>query len=349
MAFAGGGMSTSSGRESAPGGRFFFFAILSVVLMYFDQRDGWGERIRYALQAVAYPIQVAVGSPRTLWHATAEMFSTRATLREQNEALQKQVRELTLRTQTFEALEQENARLRGLTAALPPVVTKNVLVDVVNADLGRLRQRLVINKGDRAGLFRSQALIDAGGVVGQLVRVGPWSAEVMLITDPEAAVPVEVLRTGLRTIAMGTGDSSELKLPYLPAIADVKAGDVLITSGLGGVFPAGVPVGKVVENTRDPDDPLAHVRVAPAARLDSSRQLLALWFDPANPGAPAQRQQLDTLPELSVADPVVNGATPATPPAAAPPAAPAKAAQPPPGPHPPAAKPAPRAAPAEAR
>jgi rod shape-determining protein MreC len=343
MAFAGGGMNSSSARESAPGGRFFFFAILSVVLMYFDQRDGWGERIRYALQAVAYPIQVAVGSPRTLWHATTEMFSTRATLREQNEALQKQVRELTLRTQTFEALEQENARLRGLTAALPPVVTKSVLVDVVNADLGRLRQRVVVNKGDRAGLFRSQALIDAGGVAGQLVRVGPWSAEVMLITDPEAAVPVEVLRTGLRTIAMGTGDSSELKLPYLPAIADVKAGDIIITSGLGGVFPAGVPVGKVVENKRDPDDPLAHVRVAPAAKLDSSRQLLALWFDPSNPGAPARREQLDTLPDAAVADPVVPGMPPKTP-AAAP--APTRQApsQPGPGPHPAAVKPAARPA-----
>ncbi len=145
MAFAGGGMSTSSARESAPGGRFFFFAILSLVLMYFDQRDGWGERIRYGLQAVAYPIQVTVGSPRRLWDAGADLFTTRSGLRAQNEALQNRDRELTLRTQRFEALEQENARLRGLTGALPALVSKNLLVDVVNADLGRRRQRLVIN------------------------------------------------------------------------------------------------------------------------------------------------------------------------------------------------------------
>jgi rod shape-determining protein MreC len=334
MAFAGGGMNSSSARESAPGGRFFFFAVLSVVLMYFDQRDGWGERIRYALQAVAYPIQVAVGSPRALWIATTEMFSTRATLREQNEALQKQVQELTLRAQTFGSLEQENARLRGLTAALPPLVSRSLLVDVVNTDLGRLRQRFVVNKGDRAGLFRSQALIDATGVVGQLVRVGPWSAEVMLITDPEAAVPVEVLRTGLRTIAQGKGNAGELDLPLLSAIADVKVGDVLVTSGLGGVFPAGIPVGKVIENRRDPDDLIAHVRVAPSAQLESGRQLLALWFDPAHPGAPARTELVDSLPDAVVAEPVVNGVPPKAPPApAAAPATPAKS-RPPPGPHP---------------
>src|SRR5262245_38171286 len=152
-------MNTPSARESAPGGRFFFFALLSVVLMYFDQKDGWGGRIRYALQAVAYPIQVTVGSPRMMWNATTEMFQTRARIREQNEVLQKQARELQLRTQTFEALEQENARLRGLEAALPPLVKKSVLTDVVNADIGLKRQRLTINKGDSAGLFRSQSLV----------------------------------------------------------------------------------------------------------------------------------------------------------------------------------------------
>ncbi len=306
MAFAGGGIGTSSSRETAPGGRFFVCAVLSLVLMYFDQRDGWSERISYVLQAVAYPIQVTVGSPGRLVSATREFFRSRDSLRAQNAELEKQVQDLSLRTERYEALEQENAQLRGLTSALPPLVSKSVLADVVDADLGRLRQRLVIDQGQSKGLFRSQSVVDATGLVGQLVRVGPWSAEVMLITDPEAAVPVEIMRSGERTIAVGTGDSQELELPYLPATADVKAGDEIVTSGLGGVFPAGIPVGKVTETSRSPDDLLAHVRAAPSARLDRTRHVLALWFDPANPAAPRRPELLDTLPPARVADPVIH-------------------------------------------
>ena len=313
MAFAGGGMNTPSARDTAPGGRFFICAMLSLVLMYFDQRDGWGERIRYALQAVAYPIQVTVGSPGRLARATTEFFRTRDSMREEIRTLRQQQRELMLRTQRFESLEHENAQLRGLTGSLPPLVSKSVLADVVNADLGRLRQRLVIDKGRGAGLFRSQSVVDATGLAGQLVSVGPWSSEVMLITDPEAAVPVEIVRSGVRTLALGTGDSAELNLPYLPATADVKPGDLIVTSGLGGVFPTGIPVGDVVDNTRDPDDLLAQVTARPRAHLDRSRQLLALWFDPQNPSAPRSPEMLDTLPQPSVNDPVTRGAPPPKP------------------------------------
>jgi rod shape-determining protein MreC len=324
MAFAGGGINSPSAREAAPGGRFFFFALLSLVLMYFDQKDGWGGRVRYALQAVAYPIQYTVGLPRRLWNGSSEMFETRASLREQNEALQKRVREMTLRTQTFESLEQENAQLRALTVSLPPLVQKSMLADVVNAELTNRKQRLVINKGSGAGLFRSQALVDATGLIGQLVRVGPWSAEVMLISDVEAAVQVQIVRSGERGILVGTGNSRELKVDYLPATTDVKVGDLLVTSGLGGVFPAGVPVGKVIESRRDPDDLLAHVRVEPLAQLDRSRQLMALWFDPSNPAAPPTPQMLETLPPASIADPVTRSQPRKTKPAAAStPAAPA--------------------------
>ncbi|HTQ35738.1 MAG TPA: rod shape-determining protein MreC [Steroidobacteraceae bacterium] len=336
MAFAGGGLNSPSARENAPGGRFFFCALLSLLLMYFDQRDGWGQHLRYALQAVAYPIQVAVGSPGRLAGAAAEMFRTRASLRTENDALQKQVRDLTLRTQTFQALQQENAHLRGLAAMPPPLVSKSLLVDVVDADLGPYRQRLVINHGDRAGLYRSQAVVDAGGLAGQLVRVGPWSAEVMLITDPEAAVPVQVLRSGERTIAVGTGKTRELELPDLPVTTDVKVGDLIVTSGLGGVFPAGIPVGEVIDNKRDPDTLTAHVRIRLSAQLDRSRQLLALWFNAANPAAPMSHAMLDTLPAPSIADPVTQPPAPAKPAAAAAatkPAPPARKILPGVGPH----------------
>jgi rod shape-determining protein MreC len=305
MAFAGGGLNRPSTRDSAPGPRFFFFAVLSVVLMYFDQRDGWSKRIRYALQGAAYPMQVAVGSPGKLWNATRDLFETRASLRAENAALRQREQELSLVAMRHAALESENARLRGLNAALPPLVTKHQLADVVNADLGRLRQRLVVNRGARGAAYRSQAVVDSSGLMGQLVRVGPWSAEVMLITDPEHAVPVQVVRNGVRSIAVGTGDSDELSLPYVPVNSDIRVGDVLVTSGLGGVFPAGVPVGVVTRNVRDPDQILAQVRARPSATLGNDRQVMLVWFDPNHPAAPVDPRLVEQLPAAVVGQPVL--------------------------------------------
>lgn len=341
-------MNTPSARETAPGGRFFFFALLSVVLMYFDQRDGWGQRIRYALQAIAYPIQVTVGSPARLASATSEMFRTRASLREENEALRSREQELLLRTQRFEALERENEQLRNLAAGeLPALVEKSVLADVVMAEITRQRQWLVINKGATSGLFRYQSVVDADGLVGQLVRVGPWSAEVMLISDPGAAVPVEVVRSGVRTIAEGTGsDEPELHLPYVAATDDVKVGDLIVTSGLGGVFPTGIPVGVVTEYLRDPDELLAVVRVQPSARLARSRQLLALWFSPDNPAAPRRPGTLETLPPATLGDPIAREPAPRPTPART--TAPTPAPPPAPPPTTPAPAPAPTPTPAPA-
>ncbi len=338
MALAGGAMNRPSARDLAPGPRFFLFAIISAVLMYFDQKDGWGDRIRYGLTAAAYPIQVTIGSPGRLWAASSEFFRSRGGLRAENQMLRERERELALRTLRLESLEAENARLRALNDAMPPLVERSALVNVVNADLGRLRQRLIIDAGQHAGLYRSQPLVDAQGLLGQLARVGPWSSEVMLITDPEAAVPVEVVRSGVRSIAMGSGSSTELELPLLPATADVRAGDLLVTSGLGGVFPAGIPVGTITESRRDPDALLAFVRARPAAAVDASRQLLALWFDARHPSAPASADMMSTLPAPTVAQPVV------TPPAGTgrdAPAAPPGAAAAAPAPGPAAAPPAP--------
>jgi rod shape-determining protein MreC len=306
VAFAGGGLNQPSARELAPGPKFFLCVLVCLVLMYFDQKDGWGDRIRYGLQAAAYPIQVTIGSPRLMWNAASEFFRSRASLREENAALERQVRELSLRSMRLEALDQENTRLRGLVEAPPPLVNETQLVQVVNEDLGRLRQRLTIDAGHDAGLFRSQTIIDARGLIGQLAQVGPWSSEVMLITDPEAAVPVEVVRSGVRTLAMGTGRDDLLNLPLLPATADVRVGDKLVTSGLGMVFPAGIPVGTVTESRREPDKLLAIVSARPAARLAASRQLLALWFNPAHPAAPADSRLLEELPEAPEAQPVTN-------------------------------------------
>jgi rod shape-determining protein MreC len=306
MAFAGGGLNRPSTRDSAPGPRFFFFAVLSVVLMYYDQRDGWSSNVRYALQAAAYPVQVAVGSPRKFWNGMSGFFESRDSLRAENAKLLEREQVLSLTAMRYAALEKENARLRALDNSLPPLVKRFKLADVVSADLSRVRQRLVVDKGDGSGLYRSQPAVDASGLLGQIVRLGPFSSELMLITDPAHAVPVEVLRNGLRTIAMGTGSSSELDLPLVPANSDVKIGDLLVTSGLGGVFPAGVPVGVVTQYARDPDQILAVVRARPSATLSRDHQVMLLWFDPTHPAAPVNSALIEKIPPEIVGQPVVD-------------------------------------------
>jgi rod shape-determining protein MreC len=150
----------------------------------------------------------------------------------------------------------------------------------MDVDLDAFRERVLVDKGAQDGVFVGQAVLDAGSVFGQVARVGQLTAEVILISDATHAIPVQINRNGLRTIAAGTGDMGRLKLPYLPTSADVVVGDLLVTSGLGGGFPAGYPVGTVAEVKRDPAQSLADVDVKPAAALDRSRELMFVWLKP---------------------------------------------------------------------
>jgi rod shape-determining protein MreC len=255
--------------------------------MFLDQRHGWMEQARYFLQAAAYPIQLAVSSPTNAWNWLQESLATRDALRAENERLKAQDRLLSIRAMRYEALARENGELRGLRDALPPVAEKWLAAEIVNIEINSLRQRVLINRGTSNGVFKGQALLDDKGVIGQTTHVGPWSAEAILITDPEHAIPVVIERTGLRTIAVGAGDSVSLALPFLPGNADVKVGDLLLTSGLGGVFPAGYPVARVTEVHRDAVQPLAQVRATPFASVDTDREVVLVWFREDHPAAPA--------------------------------------------------------------
>jgi rod shape-determining protein MreC len=283
MAFGTGASST---RGGSPGFRFTLYAILSIIIMFLDQRGEYLEQIRYGLSIAAYPIQLAVSSPSAAWRWIHESVATRDDLRAENARLITRNRELELRSMRYEALARENDQLRGLQAALPPVAERWIVAEIVDIQLNSLRQRVLVNRGTRNGLFKGQAVLDDKGLLGQTTHVGPFSAEVILITDPEHAVPVQIERTGLRTIAVGTGDAASLALPYLPANADVKTGDVLMTSGLGGVFPAGYPVGRVAEVHRDAVQPLAQVRAVPFASMNIDREVMLVWFREGHPAAP---------------------------------------------------------------
>lgn len=299
------------GRGPSPGLRFTVYALLSLTLMNLDQRQHWSQRIRYGLEAAAYPVQVAVNSPLAAWHWLTDSFSTRGMLRVQNQQLHDQVQALQLALLRQQALEQENLQLRELHRRLPPLVRKWQVAEVIGVDAGTLRQRLIINRGAQHGVHVNQPVLDGGGIVGQVAHVGPWSAEVILISDPEHAIPVQVERTGLRTIAVGSGNAEELLLPYLAVNSDVRSGDVLQSSGLGGVFPAGVPVGRITGVHRQANQLLAQVRAEPLAQLDRSREVMLVEFDPANPAAPPTPQALaEGASPVAVAPAGANAAKP---------------------------------------
>jgi rod shape-determining protein MreC len=254
--------------------------------MFYDKKSDWLETARYGLQAAIYPLQLAVNSPSAAWRWLEESFATRETLQKEVASLRNQLRDQQLVTMRQAALQQENATLRGLNAALPEVIEKRLVGEVVSVEGSTLRQRLIVNRGGNDNVHRAQPVITGEGVLGQVFRIGPFSAEVILITDAEHALPVQVLRSGVRTIALGTGRSTSLDLPYVPQNYDVKVGDLLVTSGLGRVFPYGLPVGRVTKVTRDPAEPLASIQAEPIAKIDSEREVLFIWARPGHPAAP---------------------------------------------------------------
>src|SRR5450631_1468910 len=274
----------ASGRTSGLLLRCVLYCLLALGLIIFDKRyDHLGE-IRRFLSVVAYPVQVAVASPFEGWDWFRQSVSSRETLRADKAKLEAELRLANFRLQRYEALEAETQRLRALRESTAAVANRFIIGDIMDLDIDAFRERVLIDKGARDGVFVGQAVLDAGGVFGQVARVEQLTSEVILVSDASHAIPVQVNRNGLRTIAVGTGDMSRLKLPYLSTSADVVAGDLLVTSGLGGGFPAGYPVGTVAEVKRDPAQSLADVDVKPAAALDRSRELMFVWLK-AQPAA----------------------------------------------------------------
>lgn len=288
--FATGAGRPLQGRGGSPGFRFALYAILSIAFMILDQRFNWLERAHYILQAASYPVERAVSSPVAAWRWMQNSFATRDSIEAENQRLRTRLRDLELRSMRYDALAQENAALIGLRNSLPPVTQRWLPAGIVNIQLDSLRQRVLIDRGSMNGVTPGQAVLDDHGVVGQTMHVGPWSAQVIFITDPEHALPVMIERTGLRTIAVGVGDATSLALPYLPANADVHVGDVLVTSGLGGVFPPGYPVARVTEVHKDTVQPLAHVRAVPFAHLDTDSEVMLIWFRRDSPAAPLKER-----------------------------------------------------------
>lgn len=276
----------SLGRSGfSMGARFLLLAIACIALMLLDRREQHLVRVRQALSVAVYPVRVLVDLPFRTWHSVRDTLAARDALIEENRRFRRERLETESRLQRLESLERENARLRELLDSTARVASRTLVAEILAVDLDPYRQRFDLNRGLVDGVYVGQALIDAQGVVGQVVRVGPLTSEAVLITDADHAVPVSVNRNGLRTIAVGTGDSGRLRLPYLTNNANIAVGDLLISSGLGGVFPPGYPVARVLEVKLRPDQPFAEIIAEPASSLDRDREVLLVWNEP-DQGAP---------------------------------------------------------------
>jgi rod shape-determining protein MreC len=252
--------------------------LLSIGLMTIDHREHHLDSVRGGLSVLVYPLQWLVDLPGSTGEWFRESLSTRRELQEENASLRTQQLLLNTQLQKLEALEAENRRLRALLDSSFQVGKRPMLIaGLLSVDMDPYRHQIELNKGTLDHLFEGQPLLDSRGMMGQLIHVGPFTSTAMLITDPSHAIPVQVNRNGLRTIALGTGTIDRLELPHIPDNADIRVGDLLVTSGLGGRFPPGYPVAEVIDVEQDPGRAFSHVTARPRALLDRSREVLVVW------------------------------------------------------------------------
>jgi len=257
--------------------RIVAFILASLIMMTVDHRQGHLEKVRSTLSVFVYPLQYVANLPLAVTNWVSEALTTRARLMEENARLRNEQLVLNSKIQKFQILKAENKRLREILQSSEKLDERVLIAELLAVDLQPFRHQIVINKGRREGVYDGQAIVDANGVMGQIVHVGPFSSTVLLLTDPAHAIPVQINRNGLRSIAVGTGQSHILQLEHLPNNVDIKEGDLVVSSGLGSRFPAGYPVGVVYNISRVAGEPFAKVTIIPSAQLEKNREVLLVW------------------------------------------------------------------------
>lgn len=285
-------------RGPSLGTRFVLLMLLSLAVMFMDHRFQQLETIRRVLSFAVTPIQKVVDLPFAIAEWLGTNMAERSSLIDENTRLINEQLKNSVRLQRVASLEAENARLRALLDSTARVPDRTLIAEILRADLDRFRHRILINKGDNQNAYAGQALIDARGIVGQITRANPFTSEAILISDAAHATPVEVNRNGLRTIAVGIGDATRLSLPFLPNTADIDVGDLLVSSGLGGVFPTGYPVARVSSIERRPGEAFAKVSAIPTAALDRIKDVLLVWVGEMVDISPTDSVDNMTLPEI---------------------------------------------------
>lgn len=267
--------------------RLLVCVLLSIAFMMMDHRFSLLKDLRSVISVVIYPIQYLVNFPVTASDWMDESFSTRESLQKELSSIKTQQLLYDARLQQLAALETENQRLRQLLDSSIKVSERVLIAELLAVDLEPFTHQVVINKGSNHGVHEGQPLLDGHGIMGQVTRVGPITSTAMLITDPNHAIPVAINRNGLRAIANGNGNPDELEIPHFPNDADIQVGDLLISTGLGGRFPAGYPVAIVTKAEQNPGQPFARVIATPAAKLRQSREVLLVWPKPLEATPPA--------------------------------------------------------------
>ncbi|TPG79339.1 rod shape-determining protein MreC [Pseudomonas mandelii] len=347
------------------GVRLLVLVVLSVALMVVDARFTLLKPVRSQMSLVLMQSYWITDLPQRLWQGVASQFGSRTELVAENEKLKTENLLLQGRMQKLAALTEQNVRLRELLNSSALVNEKVEVAELIGMDPNPFTHRIIINKGERDGVVLGQPVLDARGLMGQVVELMPYTSRVLLLTDTTHSIPVQVNRNGLRAIASGTGNPERLELRHVADTADIKEGDLLVSSGLGQRFPAGYPVATVKEVIHDSGQPFAIVRAVPTAALNRSRYLLLVFTDGrtaeerANEAAQAQ-EALDqhgggpiipaTVPKPALVPAAVAApATPAAPTTAPAAATPAKPAATHPAPAKPAASKPPATQPAAAK
>ncbi|WP_111414296.1 rod shape-determining protein MreC [Halomonas lactosivorans] len=276
-------------------------AVAASVLMFVDHRFTRMEEVRAQLTTVVAPIQwlVAVPSDILAWGSLA--LSDQRGLVEENRRLREQILHLSHRVQHMSSLTAENVRLRELLGAAPRPESKYITAELLSLDADPFTHQMVIDRGRRNGVYVGQPVLDASGLVGQVTAVSAYSSRVLMVADASHALPVQVNRNGLRFVLQGSGQYDSLRVVHVPDTADIREGDLLVTSGLADRFPPGYPVARVTEVVHDPGQPFARVTAEPVARLQRSRHFLLL-FPPEPPPVPDDEMWDRELPDEAEVD-----------------------------------------------
>jgi len=261
--------------------RLAFFSFLAIALIIVDSRVKALDTIRVGVGVVLYPIQQALLAPARVVEVVGDYFSSVSQLTRENEALKRDAIERAHELQQAKTLEAENAQLRRLLGARERVARPGVLAQVLYESRDPFSRKLVLDKGSSDGVRTGYPVIDDRGVIGQVTRVFPLTSELTLLVDKDQSIPVQLARNGLRGVAFGGADAGTLDLRFMPANADVIPGDVAMTSGIDGIYPAGLQVATVAKVERAENDQFARIVMTPAAGVQNYSLLLVLQFDPA--------------------------------------------------------------------
>ena len=261
-------------RGPSPVARLAFFGVLSMLILFIDARFKSFETVRSAIEFVVYPLQRLTALPSLAWQGAGNYFASKDKLQAENTQLKQKQYANALQLQQLQTLQAENQQLRQLLDLRQQVNYPTLATEIAYVEQNIFKRKLIIDKGLNANIQAGQVAMDDIGIVGQITHVYPLAAEVTLITDKDHAVPVQVLRSGLRSVVFGSGNISELTLRYMPMNADIVVGDELVTSGIDGTYPAGIRVAKVTKVERDPAYPFARIIAIPLAGVDKHQQLL---------------------------------------------------------------------------